>query len=99
MNNSSIDLLRAVCSLAFVLGMIWLLGYLARKYGSRIGLPTALQSGPRRLKLVEVMVLDSKNKLALIRRDNTEHLILIGTDTAQIVETSISPALQGNDTP
>ena len=93
--NSSIDLLRAILALAFVLGLIWLLGAAIRKYGWRIGLPTPMSpSRTRRLQLLEVLTVDNKNRLILFRRDDAEHLILVGQETAQIVETNI----KGNET-
>ena len=88
--NPSVDLLRAVLALAFVLGMIWLLGRVIRKYGWKFGLPTPMApSRIRRLQLVEVMALDGKNRLVLFRRDNVEHLVLVGTQTTEIIESGI----------
>ncbi len=85
--NSSVDLIRAIVALAFVLGLIWTLGYLIRKHGWRIGLPTAPLNGKvRRLKIIETLPLDAKNRAVLIRRDDVEHLVLVGTDTAQLIE-------------
>lgn len=86
-----IDILRALFALIFVLGLIWLLGLAVRKHGWKIGLPTPKQSQNKRLSMVELMVLDNKNKLVIVRRDDTEHLILIGTDQSHVVETNITP--------
>jgi flagellar protein FliO/FliZ len=92
--NPSVDLLRAVLALAFVLGLIWLLGALIRKYGWRMGLPTPMTpSRIRRLQMIETMTLDGKNRLVLFRRDNVEHLVLVGSDTTQVIET----AIKGNE--
>lgn len=88
--NSSVDLIRAIAALAFVIGLIWSIGYLARKYGAKLGLPTAPLTGKaRRLHLVESLSLDAKTRLILIKRDDAEHLLLVGTDTAQVIETSL----------
>lgn len=86
----NIDILRTLLAFIFVLGLIWLLGFALRKYGWKIGLPTPKQSAEKRLSLVEVMPLDNKNKLVIIRRDDTEHLLLIGSEQSHVVETCIS---------
>ncbi|MDB5477646.1 MAG: fliO [Alphaproteobacteria bacterium] len=88
--NPATDLLRAILALVFVLGLIWLLSYLVRKYGGRLGLPAMpmVPNKERRLQLLETLPLDGKNRLVLIRRDEVEHLVLIGSDTAQVVEGS-----------
>lgn len=87
--NHDVNFLRAVIALVFVVGLIWLLGAAIRKYGWRIGLPTPPQSKHRRLNLVEVLPIDPKNKLVIVRRDDTEHLLLVGQETTQVIETAI----------
>jgi flagellar protein FliO/FliZ len=88
--NPSVDILRAVFALFFVLGLIWLIGASIRKYGWKLGLPTPMaQSRVRRLQMLEVLNLDGKNRMVLVRRDNVEHLVLVGSETTQVIETSI----------
>jgi len=87
--NQNVDFLRAFFALVFVLGLIWLLGYAVRKYGWKMGLPTPKQSAQRRLALVEVLPIDTKNKLVIVRRDQTEHLLLVGAEMTQVIETSL----------
>jgi flagellar protein FliO/FliZ len=41
----------------------------------------------RRLQTVEVLPLDSKTRAVLLRRDDTEHLVVIGPDSLAVVET------------
>lgn len=43
----------------------------------------------RRLSIEEVIFIDNKHKLILIKRDNTEHLLLIGTNKDIVLETNI----------
>lgn len=86
----NIDILRTLLAFAFVLGLIWLLGFALRKYGWKIGLPTPKQGKEKRLSLVEVMALDNKNKLVIVRRDDKEHLLLVGNEQSHIVETDIT---------
>ena len=65
-----------------------MLAWLARRSGlaGRIG---AAKSG-RRLAVVESAPLDGKRRLVLIRRDDTEHLVLIGAETALVIESGIA---------
>jgi flagellar protein FliO/FliZ len=94
--NQSVDLLRALLSLVFVLGLIWTIGLVIRKHGWRIGLPTAPLNGRnRRLQIIETLPLDAKNRAILLRRDDVEHLVIVGNDTAQLIESYP----QGSTTP
>ena len=61
--------------------------WLVRRYGvggRKIG------GGKRRLAIVEVAPIDGKRRLVLLRRDLTEHLILLGPDGALLVESGIA---------
>ena len=82
------DYLRTVFALLFVLGLIGLLYVLARQYGSqRLGLG---RSGPGgRLAVVEARSLGARHRLVLVRRDDVEHLLLIGPDRGVVVEAGI----------
>jgi FliP family len=61
-----IDYGRFLAALLFVLGLIALTAWLARRF--RLG-PGAPPGAERRLALVETMPLDARRKLVLIRRD------------------------------
>lgn len=80
--------LRAVFALVAVVGLIGLLGLGLRRFA-----PAALISGRagRRLSVVEALTLDPKRRLVLIRRDGVEHLLLVGPETAMVVERGIVP--------
>ncbi|MEQ8813777.1 MAG: flagellar biosynthetic protein FliO [Thalassobaculum sp.] len=82
------DYLRTVFALLFVLGLIGLLYVLARQYGAqRLGLG---RSGPGgRLAVVEARSLGARHRLVLVRRDDVEHLLLIGPDRDVVVEAGI----------
>ncbi len=72
----SLDYLRFLAALAFVLGLIALLAWLARRY--RLGGVAA--NAARRLAVVEVLPVDPRRKLVLIRCDDREFLLLLGQD-------------------
>jgi flagellar protein FliO/FliZ len=84
-----LDYLRFVGALGVVLALI-LGGMLLLR---RFGLPgmVARAPGRRRLKLVEVLSLDPKRRLILVRRDGREHLLLLGGATDLVVERDIPP--------
>jgi len=82
--------LKFIVALLFVLALIFLLAHLVKRFG--IGFPGNLSTAgtKRRLTLIEQMTLDTKRRLVLIRRDNIEHLILLGPNADLIVETGIA---------
>lgn len=82
---------KFVLALAFVLGLIGVLAAAARRWG--LGLPNAqVRRGQnKRLGLVEVAALDTKRRLVLVKRDDVEHLIILGHDGETVIETGIRP--------
>ena len=82
-----IDYGRFLAALLFVLGLIALLAWFARRF--RLGTAPAAGTA-RRLAVLETLPLDARRKLVLIRRDDTEHLLLLGTDGNRLVEGGIS---------
>ncbi len=80
---------RFLLALLFVLGLIGLLAVIARRFG--LGYRVRTRPGqPRRLALVEVMPLDAKRRLVLVRRDEVEHLLLLGQGTDTVIEAGIA---------
>lgn len=83
-----IEIARYFGALTLVLGLVGLAWVVARKYG----LPGMVSpSGSRRLAVVETLMLDARHKLYLIRRDGTEHLIVLGPQGAATIETGTAP--------
>ncbi len=84
--------LKFMLALVFVLALIGLLAWLARRFG--FGVRTAPASGKgRRLSIVEVTPVDAKRRLVLVRRDTTEHLLLLGATGERVIETGIPAAI------
>jgi flagellar biogenesis protein FliO len=75
-----------------VLGLIGITALILKRFGG--GMPTSGGGRNRqpRLSVLDSAVVDSKRKLVLIRRDNSEHLLLIGGPTDVVVETNINRA-------
>ena len=83
--------LRFVFALAFVLALIGALAWAARRFGLA-QTTQRLPGQPRRLQIVEAIALDSRRRLILVRRDDTEHLLLTGGPNDLTVETGIKAA-------
>lgn len=82
--------IQFLLALVFVLSLIGLLAWAVKRFGLIPGVPRA--SGPsHRLSVVEATNIDPKRRLVLVRRDDIEHLILLGPDSMTVVETGINP--------
>jgi flagellar protein FliO/FliZ len=81
---------RFLLALGFVLVLIAGLAALLRRsgFGDRLAIAPAA-GGERRLALVEVRPLDAKRKLVLLRRDDREHLVLLGIGGDLLIESDI----------
>ena len=83
------EYLRFCLALGFVLVLIAILAALVRRSGLGDRLAVAKTTGERRLDLIEVRPIDSKRKLVLLRRDDREHLVLLGSSQDLLVESDI----------
>jgi flagellar protein FliO/FliZ len=84
-------ILRFLLALLVVLGLIGLFAWGARRFGlsGRFG---AVAGRSRRLRIVEVTPLDPKTRLVLVRRDEVEHLVLLGPGSSLVIESGIRAA-------
>ncbi|HUT50244.1 MAG TPA: flagellar biosynthetic protein FliO [Alphaproteobacteria bacterium] len=81
--------MRFALALLFVLALIGIVAWLARKAG--LGTRIARTKGTRRrLSIVEVSPVDGKRRLVLVRRDGVEHLVLLGATSETVIETGIA---------
>lgn len=85
---------KAIFALLFVLGLIGLISILCKKFMQGQFLQRSIKS--KRLQIEEVLFIDTKRKLVLIKRDSTEHLLLLGVNSETVVERDINS--QKNDT-
>ena len=81
---------RFVGALFLVVALIFAVAWLAKRLG--LGGRIATGRGKRRLVIQEVLPLDSKRRLVLVKRDDVEHLVLIGLTADVVVETGIVSA-------
>lgn len=82
------EVLRFVAALIFIIGLIGLCAFVARRMGFAAG-GIVTPGSQKRLAIVEVKPVDAKHRLMLIRRDGKEHLILLGGDQSLLIETGI----------
>jgi flagellar protein FliO/FliZ len=78
--------LRFALALILVLGLIALLAWLLRRFGMGVKMTKG-----RRLGVSEVQMLGPRHKLMLIRRDDVEHLVIVGPTGETVVESGIKP--------
>ena len=72
-----------------VLALILLVAWLVRRFaGNRLG-TTANRGRMPRLAVIDAAAVDGRRRLVLVRRDNIEHLIMIGGPTDIVVESNI----------
>ncbi len=81
--------LRFALALALVLGLIMLCSWLMRRF--RPGAFSAMQAGGRRLQLIESLTVGPQQRLVIIRRDDREHLLMLGADAGALIECDIGP--------
>jgi len=75
-----------------VLALIGLTAWLVRRFGSnRLG--NAARGRQPRLAVIDAATVDGRRRLVLIRRDNIEHLLMIGGPTDVVVEPNIVRAV------
>ncbi|WP_128932831.1 flagellar biosynthetic protein FliO [Bradyrhizobium zhanjiangense] len=80
-----------------VLALIGVAAWLVRRFaGSRLGANTQRGRMPR-LAVIDAAAVDGRRRLVLVRRDNVEHLLMIGGPTDIVVEPNIVRAASSRD--
>lgn len=86
-------LLKAVLSLVLVLGLLlvtlWAIKYIEVNSSKNRFFKKLNEN--RRLEIIEVKKIDAKNSIILLRRDNFEHLLLLGNSNL-LIESNITPS-------
>ena len=88
MELDTINYLKFLLALLFVLGLIGGFAIIAKRAGLGNRGPM-VRGKSKRLSIIETMSLDPKRRVVLIRRDNCEHLLLLGTSNEQVIENDI----------
>ena len=87
-----LSLMKFIAAFAVVICGMLLLAWALKRAG--IAGHVLRTGSKRRLNLVESMPLDHRRRLVLVKRDDREHLILLGPDHAHVVETGIPVSAQ-----
>jgi len=82
-----LEVFRIICALLIVLGMIGTCALLAKRFG--VSGQVRLNNKRKRLQVVETISLDNKRRLAIIRCDAREHLIVLNPAGETVIETNI----------
>jgi hypothetical protein len=91
------NLVFAAAAILFVVALGALLVWAFRTYvGGRSNQHGFLRPRDKRLGVVETASVDARRKLLLVRRDEVEHLVMIGGPVDMLIETGIKgrPHLQ-----
>lgn len=91
MEIAGVNFLKFILALIFVLGLIGAFAVLARKMGFGHRGPVR-RGAARRLQIVDSLPLDPKRRLMLLRRDDVEHLVILGASSETVVEAGIHGA-------
>jgi flagellar protein FliO/FliZ len=89
-------IVRFVVAFVIVLALIGLTFWLIRRFGgARVG-ASAQRGRQPRLAVIDAAPVDGRRRLVLIRRDNVEHLLMIGGPSDFVVEQNIVRAVPVN---
>lgn len=81
-----IDFARYLGALMLVLALVGFAALAARRFGVP-GIMSA--NATRRLAVVETLMLDARHKLFILRRDDKEHVVLVGPEGSSVIESGI----------
>ena len=81
--------MKFAAALVFVLALMAGLSFILKRFAHNHPLTAP---GKKRLKIVEVLPLDARRRAVLIKRDDREHLVILGANGETVVETGIESA-------
>src|SRR5215470_1246389 len=81
--------IKVVLFVIVVLGLLALAFWLLRRFGGGRLVSGATRGRQPRLAIIDQATVDSRRRLVLIRRDNVEHLLIIGGPSDVVVEQNI----------
>jgi hypothetical protein len=84
------SVVKFVIAFVLVMALIGLTAWLIRQFGSaRPSSGSGARNRQPRLAVLDSAVVDARRRLVLIRRDNVEHLLMIGGPTDVVVEANV----------
>ncbi len=93
-----LDYLKFFAALIFVISLMGGLAYILKRlgYGQAGGISPRLSKTEKRLKIIEILPIDARRKAIIIRRDDTEHLVLLSQTGESVIETNIKAPTKTN---
>ncbi len=88
---NSLQLLKFGGALLFVLALMLGLSLIMRRFNSGTGM---IAPNKRRLKIVEMMPLGARHRMILVKRDDREHLVILGPAGETVVESGITAPVE-----
>lgn len=82
--------INAFLALVFVLSLIGLSAWLLRRHGDGRLFRSGGGTAPKRLAVLETLMIDARRRLVLVRCDKDEYLLLAGPDETLIVKSGIA---------
>ena len=92
MEIDTASIVQAIAALVFVMALIGLASLGLRKHSGKIK-----DKDEARLAVLEVLPLDPRTRLMLVRRDKLQHLIAVGQDRVTVIENGFDAADHCND--
>jgi flagellar protein FliO/FliZ len=80
-------LIKFALAFVFVIGLMLLLSFALKRAG--LAGPVMTGGAKRRLRIVEALPLDHRRRLVIVRRDDREHLLVLGPSGETVVEQGI----------
>ena len=87
----TVDPVRFLFASFFVLGLLSLFAVFLKKYGNKFSGEKLFTVSKLvgRVEIIETKYIDHKSKLLLVKRDDIEHLVLVGDGKATVIESGI----------
>ena len=79
------DYSRFFLALAFVVGLIWAVADMAKRFGLDKKM-RGITGAKGRLAVMDVLHLDPKRKLMIVRADDQEYILLAAGDTVSLID-------------
>ena len=85
-----VSLWRVTFAFVVVFALLALMGFTLKYIRMRGFSMPGSPARARRLEIVETMMLDARRRLVIVRRDDAEHLLLLGINQDIVVEANLN---------
>src|SRR5262249_32660286 len=86
-------IVRFIVAFVIVLALIGATFWVIRRFGATGAGPAGQRGRQPRLAVIDAAAVDGRRRLVLVRRDNVEHLLMIGGPSDIVVEQNIMRAV------